>query len=205
MILLVKCFATGLKAFHSNFEVPIQGAIGNKISRSTVRARRERACWPSATSGDISSANCSRSKKGKKRMKPDWLSQGAPRAFLAVLKVDDESRRYLWNRFKQSFQPASSGSFFTSWSRQELPPRGACLQIRNMASAGVSDGVYRTMARLASRSAYSEMVLLQEFIMVAIKPGAYSQSLLRRKPDIAVQLFGSKPDQFKRGSLAQVK
>ncbi len=63
--------------------------------------------------------------------------------------------------------------------------------------AGVSDGAYRIMARLGGASlAYSEMVSVaglhydsdKTWELVLPKEG---------EPDIAVQLFGTKPDQFK--------
>lgn len=66
--------------------------------------------------------------------------------------------------------------------------------------AGVSDGVYRTMARAGGAGlAYSEMVSVAGIHYGGEKTWELVEPLAS-EPDIAVQLFGSKPEQFKEAA-----
>ena len=111
----------------------------------------------------------------------------------------------MWNRFKLSLQPMHQKQVFLLalfLLQQALHLKSAYLPILCLwlPMAGVSDGAYRTMARAGGAGlAYSEMVSVAGIHFGGEKTWELVEPL-STEPDIAVQLFGSKPDQFKEAA-----
>ena len=76
------------------FEVAIQAAIGSQDHRPRNRSRPcARTCWPSATAATSTRKRklLEKQKEGKKRMKRVGRVDIPQEAFLAVLKVGEDS------------------------------------------------------------------------------------------------------------------